>query len=325
MNQVPKTGLSRTPRFRNGFMTGLSESSGGGFLDPTILATDSGENMYLMLGTGPNGDEMRAGGAVVDVVDNSFVHELFVTFGTGVLQASNDFGNSAFVDDNTFAANHNLNRNNTGFITDDEDIVPSSLVNPGSYIVSGRAAPLDGYQHCTDCTFADWGWWGTYVGGEVDYGEGETDQIQEYVHMGTWVAGDITRTEDLPTGPTSAFYQGTALANVARNGDQYIASGNFVLSLDLASRQGALGISNLDGANYGATVANRQGLTNQALYGGELIGSNGLNGAVLGALVNDGNAIAAGTIGNFYALDGNHKVVGTFLGKEADLPPALTD
>ena len=185
VSELPKDSFSRTPCFNNGFMTGMAEAVGGGFQDPYILASDDGPNMFLGLGTGSNGDGMKAGSDVTDVIDNSPVHELFLTFGIGVLAASGDFGASAFVDDNTFGANHNSNRDNTQVVMDSEQVVSSTLVNPGSYIVSGRAAPLDGYQHCTDCAFADWGWWGTYVGGEIDHGEGETEQRREYVHMGT--------------------------------------------------------------------------------------------------------------------------------------------
>ena len=95
------------------------------------------------------------------------------------------------------------------------------------------------------------------------------------------------------------------------------------VTLDLTNRNDAFGITNLDGANYAAAVTDASGISNQALYGGALVGSNGLNGSVTGALVNDGAAIAAGTIGQFYAHNGNHRVVGTFMGNEVNIPPLL--
>ena len=67
-------------------------------------------------------------------------------------------------------------------------------------------------------------------------------------------------------------------------------------------------------------MTDASGNGNQALYSGALAGSNGLNGLATGSLVNEGANIAAGTIGQFYAHDGNHKVVGTFMAKEIDIP-----
>ena len=171
VSELPKSGFSRTPRFGNGFMTGMAETGGDGYQDPNILASDENANMYLILGSGPNGDQVQSGS---DVIDASAAHELFMTFGTGVLAASVDTGASAFVDDETFAANHNRNRENTQIFMDSGQVLGATRFNPGSYLVSGRAAPIDRYQHCTQCAFADWGWWGTYVPSKIDYGRGET-------------------------------------------------------------------------------------------------------------------------------------------------------
>ena len=156
--------------------------------------------------------------------------------------------------------------------------------------------------------------------GEMDVGEGQMEVRRDYVHMGTWVAGDITDVSELSSTSIQAQYQGTSLANVMRDGNQYIAAGGFTLDIDLANRSGALAITDLDGASYGAAVSDPGLATSQALFSGNLVGTNGYQGEALGALVNSPTAIAAGAIGQFHAVGtGNNRVVGTFMGRDITL------
>ncbi|MEM9105299.1 MAG: FecR domain-containing protein [Pseudomonadota bacterium] len=310
VDETPLTDFSRTSRTHTGFMVGMAETETEGLENPFIVSAVGGlPNMILSLDDPSS--QVRASGIVTDVNNaNPIVSQYFLTFGI----LGNDFGESTFIDDDTFAATHNLNRSNTRIIQDNGPDLPSDNLTPGSYLVSGRAAPLDGYEHCTQCDFADWGWWGTRVIPNVDV-NGEPGRRSDMVHMGTWVAGDITNPADLPSGPTNATYNGTAIANVANNaGQQYIASGGFSLDIDLSNRNGNLAISNLDGANYSAAVSDASTAAQALFSSNSLVGTNGLTGTVSGALVNDGAAIAAGAIGQFEASGGGNQVVGTFVG-----------
>ncbi|WP_419907313.1 hypothetical protein [Hoeflea sp.] len=309
VSETAKPVSTRSTPFATGFMVGMAEPRTEGYFNP-----------YIVVSTGPFNlafDEasstIAASGTVTDINNaNSVVDSMFIPFGF----YNGDFGASTFVDDDTYGATHNGNSDNTRLITDDGQNVPADKQVPGSYIVSGRAAPIPGYKHCTQCDFADWGWWGTRVVADYD-DNGNTLRRDEKVHMGTWVAGDITSTADLPGGATNASYLGTAIANIASStGDQYIATGDFSLNIDLSNRSGNLAINGLDGANYTATVSDAS-VGGLALYSGSLTGvTNGITGGVTGALVNDGAAIAAGTIGQFHAAGSGNQVVGTFMGKQ---------
>jgi len=293
VSETAQTAFSRTSRTVAGFMVGIGESADGGYQNPYTLAARSSPNFGMSLDASLSTVGGRA--QVVDILDASQINSLVIAFGT----IGSDFGPSAFVDDDVFGANRNSNRENTRIVLDNETSAGATVLSPGTYLVSGRAASLDGYRHCTQCAFADWGWWGTRTIGDVANDSGTT-RYDEYVHMGTWVAGAITDPAHLPTGPTSASYSGTALANVVSGANQYIAAGDFSLNIDLSNRAGSLAITNLDNANYNAQVSDAS-TSAQALFSGALTGDNGFSGAAMGALVDDGSTIAAGAIGQFHA------------------------
>ena len=307
-NQVDQVPLParRTSRTVSGFMTGMAEQSGGGYSTPYILAAGNSQpNFQITLNASEN--TVSAFADVEDVEgDSTTIAALELSVGP----RNGLTGASTFVDDDVYGATHTVG--GTTMVTDNDQDVVVTESESGTYLVSGRAAPLPGYQHCTACTFADWGWWGTKVTATVD-SSGTARTQSEYVHLGTWVAGDITNPGDLPTGPTSATFLGTALANIANDGSQYIASGDFSMTMDLSTRTGDLNISNLDGATYTASVSDASTAT-QSLFTGSLSGDNGYSGAATGALVNDGQAVAAGAIGQFHASSGANRVVGTFMG-----------
>lgn len=312
VDETPKTSFSRSSRSRVGFMVGTVETETEGYTNPAIVAANSPDpNFSLTLDAGSS--QASAFGQVWDINDaNPIISSMFIPFGW----YDGDFGEGTFIDDDTFGATHNINRENTRLFKDDQTDVAADVFGPGSYMVSGRAAPVAGYEHCTACDFMDWGWWGTRLISEHE-DNGNTLRRSDMVHMGTWVAGDITHPNQLLLPSTIASYNGTAIANVATAaGEQYIASGDFSLTIDLSDRAGSLAINNLDGASYSATVSDASTPT-QALYSGSLVGvGNSLTGGVNGALVNDGAAIAAGTIGQFHASGAGNQVVGTFMGKQ---------
>lgn len=308
--QIGRTALSefsRTSRNVTGFMAGNAEESGGGFSTPFVLAAaNSLPNLQLTLDAVENSVSGIAD--VSDVENDSTIASLQLSVGTH----GQSTGMNAFIDDRVYGATYTVGGDGTKLITDNsQDIVTTNHV-AGSYLVSGRAAPLDNYQHCTACSFADWGWWGTQVAADV-VSNGRARTQTANAHLGTWVAGDITNPDDLPSGPTSASFVGTSIANIVNNGSQYVSTGDYSMAMDLSNRTGSLSINNLDGANYTANVVDASTRT-QALFSGSLAGTNGYRGLTTGALVNDSASITAGAIGQFHASQGSNKVVGTFMG-----------
>tara|TARA_R110000751_G_scaffold270143_1_gene369911 strand:+ start:34829 stop:37834 length:3006 start_codon:yes stop_codon:yes gene_type:complete len=354
-SEDPIDDFYRTSRTRTGFMVGLAESSpdetgvpytvaapvGEGF-SPNFSVTIDAESsevsalgiVYNVFGVGPEGEGLLTEGFALPFGS--------VERDVGEGEFETDFGENAFVDDDTFGATHNSNPENTqisllerifggeGYETVAVDSESVAVTSTSSYMVSGRATPLESevgtsYTHCTECSFADWGWWGTRITTLVEDGE-SVNERSEFVHMGTWVAGDITNPDDLTGGPTDASYDGSVLANVASDEyGQYIAKGEFSLNIDLADRSGefemAIGLidqsgnftDNIRTGFYESTVSDASSAT-QALYIGDLYGDGFSEGIVSGALVNDGEFVAAGTIGQFYANGDDGQITGTFMG-----------
>ena len=311
VSTTPKANLGRTSRQVSGFTTGLAESSAEGTGNPYILSSIVQPN--LQLGTDATSNSIRATAQVYDLLDeNPVAAGYLLTFGP----ASGSGGANAFVDDDRFGAVANDDNARTRLITDGgKSIANVAGDRPGSYIVSGRANPIAGYQHCTSCDFIDWGWWGTRVRVAAD-GSEIPDSRSDHVHMGTWVAGDITNPADLPNN-ISATYSGTALGNVARQTSggvaKYIARGDMDMSYDFNSRSGTLQISNFDGMTVSGSIADSS-TANQALFLGPLQGS-GATGVVQGAFVNNGRNIAAGVIGDFEFGKAGYRAAGTVAGR----------
>ncbi len=319
VSETPQTSFTRTSRQIYGFMVGMNEQA----FAPTG-GTPRSNNPFVVSGAGvPNfsmytnaiNNSFGAQGVVTDVKNiEPDVENMLLTFGAwnGVS------GGNTFVDDNVFGGVHNRAKSNTqiGYASTTANQINNT--SAGSYIVSGKAAPLAGYQHCTSCTFADWGWWGTRVRAN-DPGSTPTTygNRSEHVHLGTWVAGDIPSPADMPlTG--SAIYNGTALGTVARNLgtsgiQQYVAKGDMALNWNFNSRTGNLSISNVDGMNVAGPVTDTSSLT-QSLFGGTLTGT-GLTGSAAGAFVNNGAVKAKGVIGQFEFSNGNAiRAAGTIVG-----------
>ena len=250
-------------------------------------------------------------------------------------------GANTYLDDTHYGAYQNSDPENTRLRTDDgEDIANDADDNPGSYIVSGRANPIAGYQHlgaCTTCDFIQWGWWGTRVS--------TTDRRRKKDHGATtctWAPGwpassaipmPSTMETTLPFGG-EATYTGTALGTVAREtGEgvaQYIARGDMQMTWDFGDRTGELAITDFDGMNVSGTMTDPgdpgypgEG-TPTGQFGGFIGFSETLGGSASGAFVDNINAapdqpnVAAGIIGDFsfegVDLGQNVSAVGTFAG-----------
>lgn len=350
VQETPQEEVARTTRTVTGFMAGAMETS----FDPnypTALAGDAGPNFFMQLDAGNH--SVAAVGIVSDVSDNDYeVDKYLLTFGAApvgvdgvplggfsplVTTGEGATGGNTFVNDDVYGAVQNNSPLNTRILTDGylgegetwvpgQEVAHTDTTNAGSYLVSGRAVPIEGYSHCADCDFIDWGWWGTRVVVEPEENEALPYGRRDYVHMGTWVAGDITAAADMPIN-VRATYEGTMLGTVASyqgeaGAAQYIASGTFGMSYNFNDRAGEFWIDDfagvsLDGVAYGIDESEQA----------EFYATNGESLTyfyVSGAFVNDGETIAAGVIGDFTINNEDFYAVGTIAGKQTERVEIIT-
>lgn len=332
---------TRTTRDVTGFISGMGESNAN--VNPYILtgntATEAVPNFTLHLDSDTN--SVRGEAELFDVLNQDTVAASYLI---GFGRSGELGGGSAFVNDDVFGAQKDNDPQKTKIRTDGGDSVAhTGQFTPGTYLVSGRANPIEGYQHlegCEECDFIDWGWWGT----RVEVAAGASDEITEdrvdYVHMGTWVAGDISTdgqiqtlvddfVDDYGSAPTVS-YAGTVLGSVSRETEggtaSYIASGKLDISYDFGARTGNVGISGFDGnvslagnRTIGQSASWQTALSGVALSGDNVYSDAGgdlLQGHFNGAFVNNpaatqGPNVAAGVIGSFDFTGTGVNAVGT--------------
>ncbi len=326
-SETERATFGRTARTHRGYMVGVAEAlSQGPDSKYAVMSGTAGSDTILasstnfVVGIDASTSRLGAQADVNDVFDqDAHVAGLDLTFG----RTSTDSGGSAFIDDDRFGAVHNRNRALTRLRGDlGQDVQQVSEYNAGSYLVSGRAAPIAGYQHCTTCDFMDWGWWGSEPNVESDgtLGQPSGARRADHVHLGTWVAGDITNRVDLPTFG-SATYAGTAMATVvdvsaATNSPTYISRGGFGMDFNFASRTGTASITGVAGMSATGAVAENIMSGTDATFSGDISGTS-VVGALSGNFTNDGAAIAEGVLGQFVLGDTVNDLgaVGTFMGR----------
>ena len=267
-----------------------------------------------------------------------------VKVGEGLLQNPKynlEFGGerrSAYMDDNTFAAIEQENGSSVsedylvltrlfpffetrthldenpdmqGYITSADAIGANEVLFPDKTVLDDNDVAVQRRAFCQDCDFIKWGAWGTNIG----YQDRNQQVVNQNVHLGWWIAGDVVNKDDMPnTG--SATYQGDAVGNVAsrQNGvwNQYVATGDMTLTWEFAPRTGTLRIENFDNRNF--TGHMRATSANPHIFSGPLAGSGTL-GAASGAFVGkELGAAPHGVIGDFGVGSSNYKATGIFGG-----------
>lgn len=269
-----------------------------------------------------------------------------VAFGEGVGSNTRN-GQSSYITDDIYGATQNNNptrtyyrelNGNGGTV---RNFTPIADNNTKTYFVSGDAVPQpdllaggsapDG-KMC-DCSFLEWGWWGTQIRGTSNpSGAPNREDVRVGVHLGTWVAGDITTTAQLaPLAGSTATYEGRALGNVTAatsNGTaNYVAAGLMDMSYDFGAGSGTMTIQGFDGRDFSGGMTGAS--TGSATFGGELdqsnIAANGspnASGVAQGAFVNNGANIAQGVIGNFSVTNGSDwSAVGITAGNQSSFTP----
>jgi len=323
-NEADIADFGRTTRVLNGYGAAMMEAQttvGA----PVPLWSATPNDLLMSFNAGIN-----TVGAALTVYDQTAedpgLAALRVGFGQGLFSGQN--GASALIDDDRYALTHN--RAETFAITDAAaTIAPEG--NPRSYMVpSTLAAGADNAlfgdaSRCT-CAFLEWGYWGTRF--EGDGGTGPFDARDDYVHLGTWAAGDIVTNADLPTAG-SATFSGHAVGNVARQvadgTAHYLAAGDFGMTYDFASRLGTATITGFDGRDFGASVAGvTGGASDLNRFGGAVTETTagGASGSLTGSFARGPAGPAQGVVGGFGVADptGAWRATGVVVGQQSGVP-----
>lgn len=314
--------LTRTDRTLNGYAAGVLES--------TINYSVYSDGPIAFSSTGPSdlavtfdSSAHSLGGALTvrDVNDDDQDVDAY-TVRFGFNNDTSGTQRAAFIDDDTYAARDASNRSETFLTTDtpqtlqhDPDENPNTYFIPSTLVSGADDAIMAGVTTKCTCDFLEWGYWGTQLSYDESGGElpASATKRQDAFHLGTWVAGDVTNSANLPTSG-SATYTGHAAGNVINGSDQYLAAGNFSMNIDFSTRAGAASISNFDGRTFSATNLTEQAIASGNLFSGTLSGgvtSGTLNTSIVGGPSTNHD----GVIGNFSAVDGTWSATGIVAGK----------
>jgi hypothetical protein len=136
----------------------------------------------------------------------------------------------------------------TTFSAGNDTVRRSTLIMTTAAPANVQAA-FPGVNFC-QCEFTRWGFWSAEVERTGPNGNQYTDRI----HAGTWVAGQMPDSAEVPTVGT-ASYAGHMIANIQNGQDQYLAAGNYNNTLNFGTRSGTVSVSNLDGRNYAGQMS----------------------------------------------------------------------
>ncbi len=314
--ETPLAGLTRTTRTINGYATGIRNTSENNGTVPYFgLVT----HLDFNAATSQMGGEIALPWVRYEDQPKPEYNIRFGSSAPPVPGGSPSFG--TFVDDDRYAVAQS--EADSTVTTTTRPITGSPVVNVNDsdfYLVSSDLARQDGIfapgTKC-NCEFLEWGYWGARFDKNDNQGPSSPHNSVSF-HMGTWVAGDITREVDLPTSG-SATYNGHAVGNVVRTSggvtNQYIATGRFNMNWNFASRTGSASISNFDGVSVnGGLVGETPGGNNH--FSGVMNGA-GVSGDLKGSFVNGPAGIAQGAIGQFglQNASGTFKANGIVAGK----------
>jgi hypothetical protein len=145
---------------------------------------------------------------------------------------------------------------------------------PASAAAQASAALSNPNLTICQCEYTRWGFWTTNDQRTVN-GQPAADSVIG----GTWVAGRMPTSADIPTTGT-ATYIGHAIASIRNGTSEYLAAGNFTNTVNFATRVGNVSIVGLDGANYTGNVNATQSAP--YAFSGLLPGTIGRNMLIIG-------------------------------------------
>lgn len=151
---------------------------------------------------------------------------------------------SAFIDDKNFAVVQNPATGSTYF--------EGNPANARIFAVTQSTVPVQsilpsGVSYCS-CEYLAWGYWA----GDVYYPTGPRAGETDHVHLGTWVAGELSSVAQIPTTGT-ATYNGHIVGSVINGGNYYLAAGAFQHNWNFGTRSGTVAVTQFDGNSYFGT------------------------------------------------------------------------
>jgi hypothetical protein len=325
--------MARGTKTFEGYAAGMLES-GRLYIDNGITSVpyrSTSSNLELNLDA--ERDTMGASFTISDVQnadpDLASVHLSF-----GFDPVTLGLGRGTYVDDDRFGASASNNPDGNVVVTDLDDEITITNDTPSdnfAYFFNNQLAVETGFfteDHppCV-CAFLEWGYWG----GRRDWDDGNAHT--EFVHLGTWVAGDISNEADLPTSLGDASYAGHVVGNVTRNIDgtdyQYLANGGFNMDWSFQTRTGTASISDFDGINASANISDTSLPNALNSFSGTLNGTDSLtnfedtsvSGGLNGSFVAEqGGSPAAGVIGSFDLMGASVSATGIIAGQSVPQP-----
>jgi hypothetical protein len=180
-------------------------------------------------------------------------------------------------------------------------------VRPGTALAQAASQAV-GTQFC-QCDYTKWGLW-TAETTRTSNGTPIRDNAEMF-----WVAGRLPGSaSDVPT-TGSATYTGHAIANIANNGQSYVAAGQFQNTVNFATRVGNVTVNGLDSTNYAGQV--NLSIADPRYFVGSLSGVNNTSRTMeLYGSFFQGRTSPVGEMGGGLTISGyNYTGGGVFLGK----------
>ena len=302
---VGGTTQSTTPNTRNGgtfngYAAALTDTRGpGNTISTGVLANE--DPTKLTITTSPSTNRVVAVFDLHDAQNGSGGTTL--RFGS----TSGTYGqSSAYVDDKTFAAVQSPITPSSYSDGSSTNAIVSNVAMVSGGAVNNPLFAAAGVTPCT-CAYLSWGYWAA----DLTYTSGARAGQQDRVPIGTWVAGTLPGTNEIPTGNISATYTGHMMGNVSNAGSSYVAVGDYTQQWNFASRSGTATINNFDGASFNG-VALGTTPTNPRDFFGTGAGSQSRSISINGSFFKGGGDPVAAVGGNFRIGGTNYLATGSF-------------
>lgn len=231
-------------------------------------------------------------------------------YGLSLNFGGSDVGESAFFDDDTFAATEGPGVADLGQLDQTSDY--SFFLTTADGLETIGAVPA-GVSLCS-CQYLRWGVL------SMDLGDPDLATDRTQVQLAGWVAGQITDAMSLPATGT-ATYLGHAFGNVHNGSDFYSAIGGVQVQFDFSTRMGDVDITDFDGADYSASIS--PSIQSNGVYSASGTGLNESRSVVVrGAFFAGGGDPAAETGGKFSITGSDYEAAGVFAASKS---PPLVD
>jgi hypothetical protein len=243
----------------------------------------------------------------VDLNADDQYGRLEVTFG------GSDVGESAYFDDDTFAATEASDIQATRGQAATGDYAFVMTTADGLELIGALPA---GVSLC-DCQYLRWGVL------SMDLGDPDVASNRTRVQMAGWVAGTVSNLVELPSDGL-ATYNGHVFGNVQNGSDFYSAVGGLTVTFNFAApTSSTVNITNFDGQNYTAPV---QSISANGTYSGFAAEQGQLGDRSISykaAFFAGGGNPAAETGGQFSVTDNNgYKAAGIMAAKQTSIIPS---